>query len=622
MRSNNVAIPVTLQAVANGFGENTLVWEPANFFLGKPAADIVYSVAVSNVVISGGSSNFTYTVTVFDPATLDADSFPPTISGPSQVNVGENNAYTFTAVSNATSYQWRQTFRAPFNLTDGAENGLGNFTVSAATNEYPIIVSDIVASGTHSFHLAMPNFSDQKLTLNNLLYASANSMLTFKSRLGFASATQIARVQASTDDGVTWSDVYAQPGTGNSGENSFVARNISLSSFAGSSVRLRFNYSYNGGSVFPQTDSDVGWLIDDIVVTNIEQLVSPVITSTSTTNFNFNPAQAGNYNLNVRALIYTEFPLDWGPTKLVSASMSSTSGYSLQLDGVDDYVEVPHVVGLNLYPLTITAWLKTTNQIANSELGVVNKYVANSSNGYNLFVSQGRIRASYFNGTASVQGNGGLDGGPVANDRWHHVAFTVDASGGRIYVDGVLVESAAWVGTPGATTTTEPLRMGVYPGVVGKSNYFGGMLDEVQIWNVARSEAQVQAGVFLPLTGSEANLVAYYRFDEAPGTTGTTADLATTLAGVNSGNLSNGVARVSAAVIGMERPTVTSGQVRLNFGVPFGLPAGFELQRVGAITGTWSNDITAVLTTNTPGASFRFTTTTNGPRLFYRVRAQ
>src|SRR6266446_6595513 len=68
MRSNNVNISsVKLQPVAIGYGDNTLVWEPTNFFLGRPTADIVYSVAISNVVINGGISNFNYNVTVFDP---------------------------------------------------------------------------------------------------------------------------------------------------------------------------------------------------------------------------------------------------------------------------------------------------------------------------------------------------------------------------------------------------------------------------------------------------------------------------------------------------------------------------------------------------------------------------
>ena len=65
--------------------------------------------------------------------------------------------------------------------------------------------------------------------------------------------------------------------------------------------------------------SGAGWYLDDITLTNLEQLVAPVIAATAGTNFMFNPAQAGHYQLNVRGIIYGEFPLDWGPTKLVTA---------------------------------------------------------------------------------------------------------------------------------------------------------------------------------------------------------------------------------------------------------------------------------------------------------------
>jgi len=319
MRSNNVAMSVSLETLHTGSGENALVWQPVNFFTSKPAADIVYSVTVSNVLISGGSSNFSYNVTVFDPATLGPDSYPPIISGPGQPAVGQNNPYNFTAVSNATSYEWRQMFQAPYNLVDGAETGLGNFAVSAATNLYALIVTDIVASGTHAFHLTMPNFQDQILTLTNSLYVASNSVLTFKSRLTFATTNQIARVQASHDEGATWTDLYSQPGTGGSGEGSFATHTLPLDSLAGQTARLRFNYSYNGGLVFNQTNSGFGWYLDDITLTNVDQLVASVITATAGTNFMFNPGQPGNYQLNVRGFIYGEFPLEWSPTKLVTA---------------------------------------------------------------------------------------------------------------------------------------------------------------------------------------------------------------------------------------------------------------------------------------------------------------
>ena len=316
--------------------------------------------------------------------------------------------------------------------------------------------------------------------------------------------------------------------------------------------------------------------------------------------------------------------VDMGAFELQTSS-PAPAGYSLSFNGVDGYVEVPDTNALDLFPLTITAWVKTTNQEPNSELGIVNKYVAGSFNGYNLFLVAGHVRAWYMaNAGANVFGGGyGMDGGPVADGLWHHVAFTVDATGGKLYVDTSLKQSLPWTGTAGAPTSTEPLRIGLYPGVIGSSNYFQGLLDEVQIWNAALSQGQIQSGAYLPLTGTESGLAAYYRFDEAPGTP-TTTDLAVNLAGVNTGYLSNGVTRVAATgVIHLEPPVLGAGQVQVEFHIPFGPPNSFALQAASALPGTWNDVIGAVLATNIPGASFRFTTVNNGgPQSYYRVRAQ
>ena len=351
---------------------------------------------------------------------------------------------------------------------------------------------------------------------------------------------------------------------------------------------------------------------------------SVTVTATANTGFGFanwtvggavvSTATSYNFNVTSNTTLVANF----------TNSSANSAGYSLSFNGVDGYVQVSHTNALNLFPITLTAWIYTTNQIPNSGLGIVNKYLAASFNGYNLFVAAGHVRAWYFQspGTNIWGGGNGLDGGFVADGQWHHVAFTVDASVGQLYVDGALKDTKPWAGTAGVTTTAEPLRLGLYPGVVGSSNYFQGTLDEVQLWNVARSQAQIQAGIYLPLKGDEAGLIAYYRFNEAPGTV-TTTNSVINLAGAYTGYLSNSVTRVSATgVIHLETPMLSGGQILLNFDIPFGPPNSFALQSAGAIPGTWSDVIGAVLTVNIPGASFRFTTTSGAPQSYYRVKAQ
>jgi hypothetical protein len=69
------------------------------------------------------------------------------------------------------------------------------------------------------------------------------------------------------------------------------------------------------------------------------------------------------------------------------------------------------------------------------------------------------------------------------------VVFTVDAQGGRVFVDGEQTASQAWTGNPGATASQQPVSLGGYPGTA--SPYLPGMLDEVYIVNRAISATEV-----------------------------------------------------------------------------------------------------------------------------------
>jgi len=62
------------------------------------------------------------------------------------------------------------------------------------------------------------------------------------------------------------------------------------------------------------------------------------------------------------------------------------------------------------------------------------------------------------------------------------------------------------------------------PGIVtlGASQTFGtqgwsGVMDEVRLWSVAKTPAEIAANMNVVLTGTEPGLVAYYRFDEGSG---------------------------------------------------------------------------------------------------------
>jgi hypothetical protein len=202
--------------------------------------------------------------------------------------------------------------------------------------------------------------------------------------------------------------------------------------------------------------------------------------------------------------------ISWIPSTAPIA-FSPIAGSAAKFDGVDDQVSVAHAPDLNAYPLTVTAWFRTTRVAFNYD-AIVNKYGSGSGNGWSLHLYNGRLAAFYFRDGANrvYTADPGFDGGFVADGAWHHVAYTIDASGGKIFVDGTQRGSLAWTGTPGPCTSNHPVLIGRYP----TFGTFLGQIDEVTIWNRGLSSSEIQLRQNLPLVGNEPGLVAYWKFDE------------------------------------------------------------------------------------------------------------
>ncbi len=246
---------------------------------------------------------------------------PPVISGPNPAGLNQSNNYTFTPVGAATGYQWQQTQLSPYSAIEGAENGLTNVTVTSSAG-YSVLAIDVKASGNYSFHLTHPAPpTSQFIVLNPMLRPKTNSQLTFARRLGWATSDQVARAQISTNGGGTWENLWSQPGTGGSGDAGFGRITNSLTAYAGSSIQIRFIYEFVSGSYFNQTSTGVGLYLDDIAVSNADQLLYPTTSNTPFgTSFAFCPTNAADYLLFVRAQINTR-TLNWGPALRVSATL-------------------------------------------------------------------------------------------------------------------------------------------------------------------------------------------------------------------------------------------------------------------------------------------------------------
>jgi hypothetical protein len=255
---------------------------------------------------------------------------PPVLAVPARVTAGTEETIPFTAVPAATGYVLRTGSLVPASFVEGAEDGASDVTIVAGPG-HQVISAATSHSGANAFHLCNPDFADESVVLERRIIPSPRSELRFASRLGFATPAQVARVQVSTDEGASWQSVYSQVG-GDVVEFSFEERSVSLASFAGSVIRVRFLFEFTSGSAFTQTDVSVGFHVDDIRVSDADEIVGTADTALGETpEFVFAPDSPGRFFLQVAAKNRSrEFPFGPGATLEVVPALDADG------DGVSD----------------------------------------------------------------------------------------------------------------------------------------------------------------------------------------------------------------------------------------------------------------------------------------------
>ena len=337
MKSNGVPVSVSTNMYVSGYGEDTFVWVPmgldptsASTTFPFSGTDTLYSVTVTNIKVGASMVGFTYNVTLFDPTVPGTDYVATVVVGTNTPYLNTGNPYACVPSTNpsTTGYQWLAAQTTNGNLTDNANNGLVNFTITPPPI-YPVITNAPDGSG-NCFHLCHTNPVSQYLQLIEVLLPATNAMLSFKSLLGYSFTNEIAYVQVSADGGANWQDLFTEAGcyngVGNPSqcETTFTAHSYSLSSYAGQLTLVRFVFAFNNGGYFTGNESYLGWCLENIVVTNVQQVVGMVTNSTASTNFTFTPTQPGGYALAAAPVLFTQFPLGWGPFKLVNAITNPT----------------------------------------------------------------------------------------------------------------------------------------------------------------------------------------------------------------------------------------------------------------------------------------------------------
>ena len=129
-------------------------------------------------------------------------------------------------------------------------------------------------------------------------------------------------------------------------------------------------------------------------------------------------------------------------------------------------------------------------------------------------------------------------------DEWFHIACVYDSQKQQVYLNGELAAERDWPGFIGSSHS--PVKIGTF-----HTQYWPGMLDEIRIWNRARTHEEIRSTMNAPLTGAEPGLAGYWNFDN-----GTVADLSPNR---NHGSLEGAAQIIAAALPDSFTPTNAVG---------------------------------------------------------------
>ncbi len=190
---------------------------------------------------------------------------------------------------------------------------------------------------------------------------------------------------------------------------------------------------------------------------------------------------------------------------------------ALDFDGIDDGVFVSDAVLNNTTEGTIEAWVNldalNAEPIFAKQHDGVNTYAAFNIGTYSgpggtpVVGTPGVLYFHAANGTGFIAGST-----PLTTGNWHHVAVSFNSTSASLYIDGSLdATTAGNFSIPNDLACTYTAISTWY------GDYLDGRVDEVRIWGVAKSQSEIASNLYTCLIGNEANLNAYYKFEDGTG---------------------------------------------------------------------------------------------------------